>query len=72
MACGCHRVGALQEKSACRSHSSRAPAPSDTGAEQHGTHFFIAEEIAGPLSDIVLDVSPAVADDGSTPMTHSC
>ena len=47
-----------------------APAPSDTVTEQHGTHLFIAEEVAGPLSEIALDVSPAVADDGSSPTTQ--
>ena len=46
------------------------PAPSDTVFEQHGTQVFIAEEVAGPLADIALDVSPAVADDGSSPTTQ--
>ena len=46
------------------------PAPSDTVVEQHGTHVFIAEEVAGPLSQAALDVSPAVADDGSSPTTQ--
>ena len=48
----------------------QAPAPSDTVAEQHGTQLFIAEDVAGPLSDSVLDASPAVSEDGSTPMTQ--
>jgi len=43
-----------------------APAASDTVSEQHGTQVFIAEEVAGPLSEIALDVSPVV-DDGSSP-----
>ena len=47
-----------------------APAPSDTVAEQHGTHLFIAEELAGPLSDTTLDVSPAVSDDGAAPVSQ--
>jgi Fe-S cluster assembly iron-binding protein IscA len=46
-----------------------SPAPSDTVAEQHGTHIFIAQEVVGPLSDVALDVSPAVSDDGSVPET---
>ena len=46
------------------------PAPSDTVVEQHGTAVFIAEEVAGSLSEIALDVSPAVADDGSAPTTQ--
>ena len=47
-----------------------APAPSDTVAEQHGTQLFIAEELAAPLSDTTLDVSPAVSDDGSSPVAQ--
>lgn len=46
------------------------PASTDTVAEQHGTHLFIAEEVVGPLSEIALDVSPAVTDDGSSPTTQ--
>ncbi|MEO8694190.1 MAG: hypothetical protein ABI658_11775 [Acidimicrobiales bacterium] len=48
-------------------HFVEAPAPSDIVAEQHGTHVFIAEDLAGPLSDATLDASPAVSHDGSTP-----
>jgi Fe-S cluster assembly iron-binding protein IscA len=47
-----------------------APAPSDTVFEQHGTQMFIAEEVAGPLADIALDVSPAAADNGASPTTQ--
>jgi Fe-S cluster assembly iron-binding protein IscA len=46
------------------------PAPSDTVFEQHGTHVFIAEEVVEPLSQAALDVSPAVAGDGSSPITQ--
>jgi Fe-S cluster assembly iron-binding protein IscA len=45
------------------------PSPSDIVAEMHGTHVFIAEELAGPLFDTTLDVEPAVADNGRTPAT---
>jgi hypothetical protein len=46
-----------------------APSPSDSVLEQHGTQLFIAEDVAGPLSEIALDTIPAVTDDGSSPMT---
>ena len=45
-----------------------APAPSDSVAEQHGTRLFLAEEVAGPLSDIALDAAPGGAGaDGELP-----
>jgi Fe-S cluster assembly iron-binding protein IscA len=45
------------------------PDDGDVVEEQHGAMVFVAAEVAEPLADAELDVSPSVSGDGQKPVT---